>query len=432
MIYISNVVFGYPWSLFSTVPWTYDPILIASAAFAPWILTAIYDNVLVLLNKYMLPQVFAYHHSLPHRDGNPLHLDPIEQLFSKSTYVRWNTWRCWTITMTSWHRKFTLTSPMMTTSPPSPSIRSSIPQLRLSTLCPRAVWTCRWHLLEAMVFTYSSFPTDSYNSHDTRQTRTQPHANQHSRCFAIHVSSMANAPTTSITTSSGQSCPSQRTSWTFWRHGLRPEHHVRTDCTISQFGQFPGQYLSLTKIALPILLTNFHVMCWLSYISRILSMSYPDAWFLLLFGFHSAFSVHFDSVGFWPPQPWQLRLKKKMTLCQTDTSLEKLEPYLMKKLFIPLNSENHLPADRSTSWAMDRGNQSSRSQTLAHLGTISWWLRHQPIGGSSRLRHGQLCSPWNSCPSMAWILQCSSSLFLWRPTPTPRTSMSRSTSTNRP
>ena len=190
-----------------------------------------------------------------------------------------------------------------------------------------------------MVFTYSSFPTDSYNCHATRQTRTQPHANQHSRCFTIHVSSLANAPTTSITTSSGQSYPSRRTSWTFWRHGLRPEHHVRTDCTIRQFGQFPGQYLSLTKIALPILLTNFHGLCWLSYVSRILFMSYLDAWFLLLFGFHSAFgfSVYFDSVGFWPPQPWPLRLKKKLTLCQTDTSLEKLAPYLMKKLFIPLN-----------------------------------------------------------------------------------------------
>ena len=44
---------------------------------------------------------------------------------------------------------------------------------------------------------------------------TQPHANQHPRCLATRVPSLANTPTTSIATSSGKSSSSRRTSWPF-------------------------------------------------------------------------------------------------------------------------------------------------------------------------------------------------------------------------
>ena len=131
----------------SIVPWAYDPILTDSAASAPWILIAFYDNALVLLNRFMLPRVFAYHHSSPHRAGNLLHLDLIEQLFFRSTFARWNTWRCLTIIMTSWHRRFIPTLPMMTTSLPSPCTRSSTPTTSLDTMsknCMNLSLTLSW------------------------------------------------------------------------------------------------------------------------------------------------------------------------------------------------------------------------------------------------------------------------------------------------
>ena len=52
----------------------------------------------------------------------------------------------------------------------------------------------RRHLPEALVPTCPSFPIDSHNCYYTRQTRTQSHADQHSRCLATRVPGQTHQP----------------------------------------------------------------------------------------------------------------------------------------------------------------------------------------------------------------------------------------------
>ena len=118
----------------SIIQWAYVPTLIDFVAWAPWIRIAILDNDLAHLNEYILLQDFAFHHSLHHRDGNLLHRDRIEPSFFRSTFVLCNNLHFLIITMTSWHRKFTLTFPLRTTDPLSSSTRSSTPIMFPATM----------------------------------------------------------------------------------------------------------------------------------------------------------------------------------------------------------------------------------------------------------------------------------------------------------
>ena len=314
----------------------YVPTLIDFVAWAPWIRIAILDNDLAHLNEYMLLQDFAFHHSLHHRDGNLLHRDRIVPSFFRSTFVLCNNLHFLIITMTSWHRKFTLTFPLRTTDPLSSSTRSSTPIMFPATMSRNCTnwsstpsWNVGLYIFEflnwflrlpphkasmssitcgpAFLMFYNMFSLAGKltryrflpESTDGSTSSEVPHGTSDATAFILNITCEPTAPSANLDPALD--------STSHWRKLYRP---------------------LLLSHWIPSFVIHTHWFCLnLCFCSRF--VNFP---ILLVF---SASVIAADLHSCFPP--WRHHRAMKQILCLTATSLELHELFLTKKLFTPLS-----------------------------------------------------------------------------------------------